>query len=173
MSSGTKRPYRLGILIWSLRLYVALMCILTPLLVLVMLLFRDDADGQAVSLTDRMVGAVGVLVVFGGLTAHLWAMSRIGIYVQGDHVVVRTYVRTTRYRWADIARFDDAALRDFRRGIARRLAGRRARCVRLHLTDGREVPVTLVHSGTTALGTKPAEIARRLEAARPSGREPR
>lgn len=168
-----KRPYRLGILVWSLRLYVALMCVITALLVLVMLLPRDDADGRAVSLAGRVVGGLGTLALFGALTGLLWAMSRIGIYVQGDHVVIRTFIRTTRHRWSDVARFDDVAVRDLRRGIARRITGRKVRCVRLHLTDGREVPVTLVNSGTTFLGTRPAGIAQRLEAARPIGREPR
>jgi hypothetical protein len=176
MTTKLRRPYRVGVQHWFLRALLTLATLYTAVLVPYLLWgpWSDRPDGApAPSLADR----AWALVAIGGsmvlLILLVWKLATSGAFVDRSGVVVRS-LRRRRYSWEEVTGFDTGGLTSGEvSSVKRKLAvispkARRLECLRIHLRDGRVVVVDVVSSTVTWLGTKPSEIAKRLEACRPA-----
>jgi hypothetical protein len=140
-----------------------------------MVLFGVGSDGSPPSPTERLVAFVvlnGFMVL---CLVGVWRVTMTGAFVDGNGVVIRSFAGRRRFAWEEITAFDAGPLTSGELAGSVRLfvtmtsfIAQRPECLRLHLTDGR---ILIVHdvnaSMSTWLGTKPPEIAARLEACRP------
>lgn len=165
------RPYRVGAVIWLARFFFCWGAAFGGVLIIAFL-FGDDGDTTA---GDRIGGVVVTFLIVCPYLLFICRSARTGAFVDEHEVVIRQFLRTVHYPWHEIAEIDTVTMtQSDLPGLGRYMAElnpltRNATCLRLRLKNGRQRIIFELNSSVpTWMGSKPDEIAARLNAARPT-----
>jgi hypothetical protein len=165
VDESLRRPYQEGYLPRSTR--VAAWFFSGLIVALFFMFFVFVAWPADVPVGLRLARSLGPPLMLAAMVAPLWAISRVGVFVDGDRVVVRSRWSTEEHPWNRVTGFDTVPVRDVARGLNRHLNPPRVVCVRVLLVGDDSRAVRHLNSSSMRGGSPPVEIAERLEAARP------